>query len=443
VDVPTAARRIAALFPDEGATVLSEADLPRTWELALAAVPAEWLEVPEDLDADAQGEQLLVHVREHFSQQNQLRPALAITRGLARRRVARLGEEHPDALVELGALGALADRVGKLAEAEPLLVKAYEGLRSTAGGRDLRLAVVAQNLAWHWLRASQAMKAEQCLEQAFRIRRDVAPETTGPVAAQIGELLVRRQKHAEAVPYLQEAWERYRDQYGENDTRSVARARTLAAILVGLDRDTEAIPVLRVVLAAATREGDLEKRASIAFQLGSALENVGQREESMRLVEEAVRWTREAGDPHPELATRLSALSRMALRRGRPTEAEGLLQEALEADRIVHGDDSAEAAVRLGHLGHFYAQQGRLGEALGFLEPAASALRATLGDGHWQTRLTVEVLVGLWIQIAREAVQQRRHGDARELLLRGDALARGVLGPRHHTVDTISQFGLI
>ncbi len=442
MDVSTAAELIAALFPDRGASLLAEADLPASWPRALAGVPAEWLDIPDDIEPEAQGEQLLFYIREYFSQQASLRPALATTRALAKLRVARLGDSHPDALVELGALGALADRAGRLAEAEPLLVRAYEGLRSVAGGRDVRLAVVAQNLAWHWLRVNKPVQAEQCLEQAYRIRRDVAPATTGAVAAQIGELLVRREKHAEAVPYLQEAWERYRDEHGESEPRAVARARTLAVILIGLDRDVEAIPVLRVVFAAATREGDPARRATLAFQLGSALENVGHREEALRLVEESVRWTRDAGDPHPEFATRVSSLSRMLLRRGRPTESEGLLQEALEADLRINGDASSEAAVRYAQLGHFYAQQGRVAEAMGFLEPASSVLRSTLGDEHFQTRLATEVLVGLWIDLARAAASKRDHREARDLLRRADALARAVLGPRHHTVVTIAEFGL-
>jgi tetratricopeptide (TPR) repeat protein len=431
--------RIASLFPDDGAGLLADAGLPNTWEAVLEAVPAEVLAV-DDLAPRDQGERLLILVREHFSQQGELRPALAITRALVRRRIAESGEEHPDTLGEVGALGALADRAGRSQEASDLLERAFQGLRSSAGGRDLRLAVVAQNLAWHYLRVQQPLKAEQTLEQALRIRRDVAPETTGPVAAQLAELMIRRGERPAAVPLLQEAWERYRDAYGPTDPRSVARAKTYAAILVGMDREAEAIPVLRVI-HQATKEP--EARATAAFELGMALESSGQREESFRLVEEALRWTRRAGDPHPELSNRLAAYSRMVIRRGRPQEAEGLLLEAVELDRRTHGDDSPEVAVRFASLGHLYAQMGRHAEAMGWLEPAASLLETQLGPQHPHTRLAVETLVQLWIDVGRNAYHRRDLPYARQMLAKAKGLAKPLLGEKHWLVAEIDKFGLV
>lgn len=440
MDVETAAANLASLFPDRGAHVLSEAELAG-WGAVLAGMPAAWLEVGEG-SPPVLGERLLANLREHVSQTGNLRAAIALTRALVRRRIASLGEEHPDTLAEIGALGALADRAGKVAEAGQMLERAYTGLRSVAGGRDLRLAVVAVNLAWHHLRMNAPIRAEQCLEQAWRIRQDVAPETTGSVAAQIGELLVRREKPEEAIPYLQDAWERYRDQYGTTDPRTVARARTLAAVLTALEREVEAIPVLRVVHEAALRDDDAEKRAAVQFQLGKALETAGKGEEAWRLVEEAVRWTREHGDPHPELPARLGALSRMQVRRGRPMDAEGLLKEALQADTLLYGPSSPEVAARYANLGVLCIQTGRAHEAIGWLEPAAKLLRGTLGDAHWQTRFAVEALVQLWVEMARTAVKERDHGYAREILMAAQEIGVG-LGEKHRLMAEIRKFGLI
>jgi tetratricopeptide (TPR) repeat protein len=444
VDPLTAAFRIAALFPDDGASVLDEAELAGPWEAWLETVPPVYLDVG-DLPAAEQGDRLLVQLREYLSQSGQLRAAVALTRALVRRRVSALGDEHPDTLAEVGALGALADRAGKTAEASQLLERAFQGLRSVAGGRDLRLAVVASNYAWHHLRIQQPIKAEQCLEQALRIRREAAPETTGPVAAQLAELLIRRGRVEDALPLLTEAWERYRDMYGVRDPRTVARAQTLASLLVAEGREAEAIPVMRVVLEAATRSDDGEARAQAAFQLGVALENAGKREEAMRLVEDALRWSRDHGSaagPHPELSTRLSQVSRMVLRRGRPQEAEGLLMEALEADRRTYGEASAEVAVRYANLGHLCAQLGRRPEAMGWLEPAASLLRSNLGDEHPHTRFAVEELIRLWIEEGKDGVRRRDYRYARDVLIRARDLARPVFGDKHWTIAEIRKFNL-
>lgn len=445
LDVLTAAIRIASLFPDDGAAVLAEGGFPPTWEALLEGVPATSLKV-DDLPARDQGDRLLVHLREHLTQTGNLRGAVAITGALVRKRVAEYGDQHPSTLAEVGALGALADRAGKPKEARQLLERAYNGLRSGAGGRDMRLAVVAGNLAWHYLRVGMAAEAEQCLEQALRIRRGAAPETTGPVAAQLGELLVRRQKVDEALPLLKEAWERYREQYGAQDPRTVARAKTLATILLSEGKESEAIPVLRLIHEASQRGTDGEARSAAAFQLGVALENAGKREESMRLVEEALRWTREnggeEGDPHPELANRLAQYSRMVMRRGRPIEAEGLLKEALEADQIVYGDGSSEVAIRYANLGHLCAQIGRHKEAMGWLEPAASLLRSNLGDAHPHTKFAVEELVGRWIEEGKQAVLRKDFMHARAVLIKARDLARPILGEKHWTIAEIRKFNL-
>lgn len=444
MDVVTATQAITALFPDQGARLLAEAGLSGTMGDHVAQMPADWLYAEGDTD-EAVGETLLVNLREHFQAYGNLRAAFALTRELMKRRAGRLGADHPDTLSEMSVLGALLDRAGKLDEAGKLLDRAFDGLRSVAGGRDPRLAVAAQNLAHHYLRLEQPIRAEQLLEQAFRILAESAPEQTGPVAAQLGELLVRRQQTAQAVPYLQEAWTRYRDAYGVTDERTVARGRTLAAIYTSLDREADAIPVLRGLYQAAVASQDAEGRASIGFQLGNALENAGFTEESHRLVDESVRWTRAQtvdDQPHPELAARITTWSRMMLRRGRPTEAEGLLLEALEIDRWRHGEGSPEVAVRYANLGHLCAQTGRPSEARGWLEPAAKLLRSTLGDEAWPTRFAVESLCDLWISAAQDLVKKRDHVGARNVLLPAKELALQVLGRDHRVLAEIAKLKL-
>lgn len=441
---PTAATRLVeALFPDGGAQLFTDTGLTGWWTDALAAMPPDWREVSGS-DAE-QGETLLVNLREHLQGYGNLRAAYALTRELVRLRTLRLGPAHPNALTEVAAFGALLDRANRLDEAGTFLERAYAGLSLVAQGRDPRLAVTCQLFALHQLRRGAPLRAEQLLEQALDILRESAPEQTGYVAAQLGELKVRRGAAEEALPFLWEAWEKYNASYGVTDPRTVARGQTIAVILGSLGRDVDAIPVLRGLYQAASVGTDAESRASIAFQLGSALDSVGRVEEGTRLVDEAVRWTRAAstnGEPHPELATRITVWSRMTLQRGRPVEAEGLLLEALELDTHSHGEESPEVALRYAQLGHLVAQAGRRDEALGWLEPAAKLLRSSLGDEAWQTKFAVEQLVDLWIAVAKDLVAERDRMAARDILMPAKQIAATVLGPRHRTIDDIEKFGL-
>ncbi len=441
---PTAATRLVeALFVDGGAQLFTDTGLQGWWTDVLAAMPADWRVVHGS--EVQQGETLLVNLREHLQGLGNLRAAYALTRELVRLRTLRLGPEHPDALMEVAALGALLDRANRLEEAGTFLERAYDGLSRVSGGRDPRLAVTCQLFALHQLRRSAPLRAEKLLEQALDILRESAPNQTGYVAAQLGELKVRRGETEEALPFLWEAWKRYGEAYGVTDPRTVARGRTIAVILGSLGRDAEAIPVLRGLYDASVVGGDAESRASIAFQLGAALESVGAIEEATRLVDESVRWTRASStddEPHPELAARITVWSRMMLNRGRPVEAEGLLLEALELERWQHGEESPEVALRYAQLGHLVAQAGRRDEALGWLEPAAKLLRSSLGDEAWQTKFAVEQLVDLWIAVAKDLVKERDRIAARDVLMPARHIAATVLGPRHRTIDEIEKFGL-
>jgi hypothetical protein len=80
---------------------------------------------------------------------------------------------------------------------------------------------------------------------------------------------------------------------------------------------------------------------------------------------------------------------------------------------------------------------------MGWLEPATSLLRSTLGDEHWQTRLAAELLVWLWIEEAKGAVQRREKPFARQVLSRARDVALPVLGPKHPLNLDIARLGLL
>ena len=435
-----AAERVAWLFEDGGASVRSEGALGPSWAAAFETVPDRFVEGLDDTDDwDTIGEQVLQAAREHWSQAGEMRAAIAVTRGLVQRRAARLGEAHPDTLVELGALAALADRAGKLAEAEGMFRRAWDGLRALD---DLRAAVVATNFALHMLRMRQVDRAEELLTHAHRLQTRHAPESTGLVSGQLGELLLRRGKGAEAAPLLKEAWDRYRGLHGASDPRTLARARMLATTLVQLERFGEALPVLRNVHQAAIDEKDDEKRVLLAFQLASALEAAGKLEEASRLADDGIRWTRANGDPHPDFPARITLASQLASKRGRFHEAEGFLREALDVEARIHGEASAETGQRHSRLALFLLSQGRLEEARGHFEVAVTVLRSTLGAEAWQTKYAAEALVDILVAEAKRAKDSGDAIFAVEILEHARRIAIPILGARHKMTLEIEKIGL-
>lgn len=431
-----AARRIAALFGDGGATLLAEGNLDGGWAGALARVPDAAFLLPPT-PPELVGERLLTQIRDHWSATGELRAAVAATRGIVKVRTRRLGDAHPDTLVEVGALGALADRAGRTEDARAMLESAHQALRAAVGGRDLRLAVVAGHLGVHYLRVERFQDAEAAFTQAYRIRREVAPDSTGLVAAQLAEMYLRSERAELAVPLLQEAHAQMRARFGPTHPRTVSRARALAGVLHQLGKHLEAEPVLRDLYQHAVEQGDPARHAEAAFDLGMGLRRVGLTEESYRHVEEAVALTRRL-DRDPALPERLTAWARLTLERGRADEAEGLFREALEAETRLHGPTSVEVAVRYAELGRFVGERGRHAEAMGWLDPGARLLKQHLGAEHPVTRLAAENLVELLLIQARAALGYGDRGQARELKRTAEEWAP-LLGGRHPLAQQLAQ----
>ncbi|MBW1877098.1 MAG: tetratricopeptide repeat protein [Deltaproteobacteria bacterium] len=427
-----AAREIAALFGDGGAHLLSEADLGSSWADAFANVPPTVFSLRGQTEHPV-GERLLAAVRDFWSRAGQLRPAMAATRALLRLRAERLGGQHPDTLLELGALGALAGQAGRSADAGPMLEEAWQGLRSTVGGRNIRVAMVAEQVGLHYLRTGEYQKADMALEQSHRIRSELAPGSQGGVAAQLGELRLGMHQVDEALPLLEEAYQLLREQLGPTDPRTIDRARSLAHAYTRAKDNSAAEPLLRDLHAYALQTGDEEQIAEAAFEVGVVLLRQGYEEEGFRRVEESIRLTRHMGDPHPALASRLSTWVRLLLPRRHVEEAEGILREAIEAERILHGADSPRTAVRYVELGELLAELGRADEAMGWLDPAVSILRSTVGDEHEHTHRAVENLGYLLLMQARQALSLKDRGTARELKRHAISLVP-ILGEDHEVV---------
>jgi tetratricopeptide (TPR) repeat protein len=413
-----ASETIGALFGDGGASVLAAAQLP-SWEAALATLEDAALQVEDDGDRIA-GERLLERLRDGYARRGGLRQAVSMTRGLLRSRVRRLGEAHPASLVELGALGALADRAGRGDEALEMLEKAFDGLRTTG---SMAVAVVAGNLGSARQRRGDIDGAGEAFALGYAVRKARAPETVALVASQLADIRLQQGMRDEALELLQESYEQFRARLGPTHPRVVKRARHLAKLLDGAKRFLAAEPLYRDLYAAAQASGGAEALAEAQFDLGAALIRVRLDEEGTRHIEQAVEATRALGDSM-ELPQRLSLWAQLQLQRNRPREAEGYLLEALEVERRLFGEGSAEVAVRTAAIGHLYAQMGRHGEAMGWLDPAVSLLRSSRGDKDPATKTAVGYLLDL-LDVEIERAEKSHDG----------ALRRGFLG---HAIEMAS-----
>lgn len=431
--VAAAPKLLARLFPDGGQRFLQDGGLGASWGEALAGVPPQLLKVPPQ----AAGLRQLSRLRDFWTQQNDLRPALAASRALLDIRARVVGQDHPDTYMELGALGALVQRAGKMAEGGQLLEKAYAGLRSH-GVSDMRLAIVAGNVGTHRVRQGDPTAGAEALRRALELRKRLQPRTIDLVAAQLAEVLLMQDRLDEAIDLLEQAWTACRAEHGADHARTRTRARSYGLALARAQQWERAARVLGPVHDARSKQPMDAEGAALAFALGISLSRSGQLEGGTRAVEACLRWTRQQeatlGHPHEELPNRLSEWANLELHRGRTEEAEGLILEALDVERRLWGDDSIDVARRYLELGRFYIGLGRMDEALGWIDPAASLHRSVLGDQDPDTKVAVEAQLSLLLDRAKAARNRRDPMLAWQLLDAGLAQAGPVLGFNHVTV---------
>lgn len=431
-----AASLLAALFDDGGVDVLDAAGLVPDWAQVIAPIPEVLLKVDD-------GAVLLGRLRDLFAQAQRLHVAIVFADALWQRNEQELGKDHTDTLVARGRLGALLDKGGHSVDAGLHMEAAWRGLRQREP--DLRTAVLAADIGRHFHANGDVVRAELALDQAYRIRRVVAPTRLGLVAAQLAEVKLEVGKEEEAAELLQESWEQLRAEKGEGDRVTLDRARTLGPLWLRLDQPARAAPVLRSLWGWVRLHGPLEEKAQVSFDLGRSLDATGHKEEGLRLMEQGLGWTRtlldEDGRPHPELPQRLATWARVNEERGHREDAEGHLLEAVEAERMLYGANSAEVGIRQVAVGDLVYRMGRLDEAIGWMDAGLSLLRGTVGDEHQLVVIVAERLIDFFLEKADQCIDV--YGDAEtgwEYIYQARGLCLDVLGPEHPSHRTLKYY---
>ena len=433
--------QLRSLWVDEGADVLSRAGLTPDWGAVLAPIPDVMLAAPSG--PEDPGEVLLARMRDLFVQAGHARIGLVLGEELVQVKMDRYGETDRGALMALARLGGMYDDHEMHGDAREALETAMAGLSTDQPTLDQ--AMVSEALARHYRATDEPHLAERCLSRAVRLLRIVAPDKLGLVAAQLAELQIEDERDEEAVPNLELAWRTLERVQGADHPQTLDRASLLGPLLNRLDRHEDAVEVMRPLWRHMARSEDLEERAAVAYEFGRALDATGVREEAHRLIEIAVRWSRSAEDedglPHPTLPTRLATWARLAEERGRPDEAEGILLEAMEAERNLFGPGSPEVGLRHAAIGDLYYRMGRLDDAVGWFDAGVSLLRSELGDQHEVTGVVAERLVDLLLEKADYSYEVLRDPElGSEFIEQGKWITLDILGPSHPALNTLKYY---
>jgi tetratricopeptide (TPR) repeat protein len=165
----------------------------------------------------------------------------------------------------------------------------------------------------------------------------------------------------------------------------------LAALMISMDRQAEAVPLLRQVVDT-NREtlGDAHAHTGVSLlNLARALSKNLQYDEADRVSHDGIDVLRRAfGDRHPDVAAGLHNLAAMHMATGRLEEAEPLLRETLDILAEALGDTHPLAAHCRDTLGVLLLGLDRPDEAMPLFDRALADRRQSLGDDHAQVGLT-------------------------------------------------------
>ena len=295
------------------------------------------------------------------------------------------GATDPDTIAAQDGLGMCLLKMGRLAEAEPLLTDAYQMLAATPDTPADNMAAVTGHLAVLRKHLGQYEEAERLHETTMELSRQVGDRSreyaialinAGAFYKDVGRLDRARTVYELARPIVTEVQGREHPDYIlllsnlgdlEMEFRNAAKAAEL------LD---EACSIARSSL------GERHNLYLTALHnLGCAQRKLGQDTEALATLERALTLQEKAfGPDDASLAPTLNALAELQGELGHPDLAETLFERSLKLRTSLYGERHRSVAVAHGMLAQFAWQAGKFAKARTEFSAALSIHRWQLTD---------------------------------------------------------------
>jgi eukaryotic-like serine/threonine-protein kinase len=298
---------------------------------------------------------------------------------------------------------------------QQFMMQLFEGGDSEFGpAEDLRVTTLVDR----GLQSAKALDATPAIQAELYL-------TLGSIYEQLGDL-----DQAESLFNL--AAERRRELFG---TESAEYAEVLIAqgqLRIVQARLEQAEPLVREGLAMSRRvlPRDHPQVARAAATLGMLLQEKGEYDTAIEVLEQAVKLQSAAVEPGPELSTTLGVLANTYFYAGRLEESEALNQRTLELDRKLWGERHPNVADALINLGAIRFNSGRYEEAESYDRQALAMIEAWYGREHPETASAMTVL-------GRALVYQQKLDEANRLLEQALEIQQRFHGELHPLVSSI------
>jgi non-specific serine/threonine protein kinase/serine/threonine-protein kinase len=354
----------------------------------------------------------------------------------------RYGINDPRMFSMLAQNATLRYRQGRLADAEPLASAALAGFRRTSGDESIETVRTLNVMALIYRGEGKLDLAESMLRQANDLSRrvfgDDHPDTLVMMST-FGAVLQAQGKLDEALAVKRDALEKSRRVFGEEHPHTITFIQNYADLLAFLGKKEQAAELFAEALEKSQRILGPDDHATLAVVNNYArlLDGEGKFDQAEPLYRQAVDLGRKArGMGHPDVLISALNYARALSAHGRLKDAEGLDREALQAAQDKLGPDHRLTMTLMQDLAQVLARAGQTAEAEKLMRESLARRRAALGDSDAET---VASLAGL----VEFLLDQNRPADAEPIaaeLYQRSASAKNI-GPRFAAAN-MTHWGL-
>jgi DNA-binding CsgD family transcriptional regulator/tetratricopeptide (TPR) repeat protein len=322
------------------------------------------------------------------------------------RRALTLWDEVPDpgtAGIERPDLLAAAAKCAHYADHDDEAVELVEQALVASPSEDVvRRALMHEALGSYLSRANGA-RALDALTEAYRLLAGSdATAERARVTASLAQALSIRGRYADSAPFWDETLALARDAGCRRE--EVLGLRTSGWHLAMHGEPELGIARMRDALRVAAAEGDLEGVSVTYNHLSLALDFVGRSAECLTTVEEALRWSADAGVFFTPMIDMLDSIVLVLFRLGRWREAEEIASRLYASHGAARGIMTAVVSAELATArGDTEQAEQRLKQAREMLEGDDDPLNHGLAHGAAATR-------DLWLGEHRSARAEVRRG---------------------------------
>jgi tetratricopeptide (TPR) repeat protein len=313
----------------------------------------------------------------------------------------RLGPDHPNVAASLNNLAGLLRTTNRLAEAEPLMLRALTITEASYGPDHPEVAIDLNNLAGLLQDTNRLTEAEPLMRRALAIS-EASLGSEHPMVAtalmSLAMLLKATNRLTEAEPLMLRALAIKEASYGPDHPDVARKLNNLALLLQATNRLAEAEPLMRRALAIfeASYGPDHPYVARYLNNLGTLLHNTNRLVEAEQLYRSALTIVEASfGPDHPEVAIDLNNLAGLLQDTNRLTEAEQLYRSALMIDEASFGPDHPTVAIKVHNLATLLYDANRLTEAEPLMRRALAIGEACYGPDDPKVVSMLKYLAGL------------------------------------------------